>query len=97
VVAGDAHAPVGLDADGMDELMVEQLQLPMMDVHTIGDISEVPHPWIGQDLVEDAGHRLDRLMVGGDPVADQPERVGKRLMTSMVMEMSYLRSRLSAE
>src|SRR5215217_6052084 len=77
VLTRDAHAPVGLGADGIDELMVEPLQLPVVEIDTVGDVPEEADPWVGQDLVEDAGHRLDGLVIGRDAVADQPERGGE--------------------
>jgi hypothetical protein len=73
VLSGDAHAPVGLGADGVDDLVVAPLELPVVEVDAVGDVAEVAHPGVGQGLVEDAGHRLDGLVVGRDTVADQPE------------------------
>jgi hypothetical protein len=77
ILAGDAHAPVGLGTDGVDDLMVEPLQLPVVEIDPVGDVPEEADPWVGQDLVEDAGHRLDGLVIGRDAVAHQPERGGE--------------------
>jgi hypothetical protein len=77
VFARYAHASVSLGTNGIDDLMVEALQLLTAEVNTVGDISEEPHPRIGQDLVEDPGHRLDGLVIGRNPVAYQAERGGE--------------------
>jgi hypothetical protein len=74
VLARDAHAPVGLGADRPDDLVVERLDVAAVDVPPEGHVAEVAHPLVGQDPLEDARDRLDRLVVGRDAVAQQPER-----------------------
>jgi hypothetical protein len=78
VLAGDAHAPVGLGANGVDDLVVVALEVPVVEVDPEGDVPEQPHPGIGQDPLQHPGHRLDRLVVGGDPSRSSPNGVGKR-------------------
>ena len=77
VFARYAHAPVSLSANGIDDLMVELFQFPMVEINSVGDIPEEPHPGVGQDPVEDSSHRLDGLVIGRNTVAYQAERGGE--------------------
>jgi hypothetical protein len=74
VLAGDAHAPVGLGPDGVDDLVVEALEVAVVQVDPVGDVATEPDPRVGQGPLQHPGDRLDRLVVGRDPVADQSER-----------------------
>src|SRR5215218_8193443 len=64
ILSRDAHTPIGLGTDGIDDLIVEPLQFLVMDVDTVGDVAEETN----------AGYRLDRLVIGRNTVTDQPER-----------------------
>ncbi len=74
VFAGDAHAAVGLTADGVDNLVVERLEIFMPEVGAEGHVAEVAHAPVGGDAVVDAGDGFDRLMVRRDTLAHQAER-----------------------
>ena len=45
----------------------------MVQVDPVGDVAQEPDAGVGQGPLQDPGDGLDRLVVGGDPVADQPE------------------------
>ncbi len=72
-----AHASVSLGADSIDDLIVELLQFPMMDINTVCDITEKADSRIHQDFVKDADHRLDGLVIRCNTVTDQSERSGE--------------------
>jgi hypothetical protein len=74
ILSGDAHTPIGLGTDGIDDLIVEPLQFLVMDVDTVGDVAEETDSGIRQRPVQNAGYRLDRLVIGRNTVTDQPER-----------------------
>src|SRR5829696_331190 len=77
ILSRDAHTPIGLGTDGIDNLIVAPLQFLVMGVDTVGDVAEEPDSRIRQRPVQNAGHRLDRLVIGRNTVTDQPERSGE--------------------
>ena len=79
ILSGDAHTPIGLGTDGIDDLIVEPLQFLVMDLDTVGDVAEETDSRIRQRPVQNAGHRLDRLVIGRNTVTDQPERCGETI------------------
>jgi hypothetical protein len=48
-----------------------------MDVDTVGDVAEETDSRVRQRPIQNAGHRLDRLVIGRNTVTDQPERSGE--------------------
>jgi hypothetical protein len=48
-----------------------------MDVDTVGDVAEETDSRIRQRPIQNAGHRLDRLVIGRNTVTDQPKRRGE--------------------
>src|SRR4029450_9358466 len=62
ILSGDAHTPIGLGTDGIDDLIVEPLQFLMMDVDTVGDVAEETDSRVRQRPIQNAGHRLARLV-----------------------------------
>src|SRR5215207_10770064 len=77
ILSRDTHTPIGLGPDGIDDLIIEPLQFLVMDLDTVGDVAEETDSWIRQRPVQNAGHRLDRLVIGRNTVTDQPERRGE--------------------
>ena len=77
ILSRDAHTPIGLGTDGIDDLIIEQLQFLVMDVDTVGDVAEETDSGVRQRPIQNAGHRLDRLVIGRNTVTDQPERSGE--------------------
>src|SRR4029453_13864985 len=75
----DAHTPIGLGTDGIDDLIIEPLQLLVMYVDTVGDVAEETDSRIRQRPTQNGGHRLDRLVIGRNTVTDQPERSGETI------------------
>src|SRR5579883_835317 len=51
----------------------------MMDIGAIGDVAEETHAGIRQNFIKDANHRFDRLVIGRNAVAHQPERGGEAI------------------
>ena len=72
ILAGNPHAPVGLGAGGVDDLVVVPAEIGHRDVLAQLDAAVKAEPRVGRDLVEGGGDGLDLLMVGGDAGAHQP-------------------------
>src|SRR4030095_3098534 len=79
ILSRDSHTPIGLGTDGIDDLIIEPLQLLVMYVDTVGDVAEETDSRIRQRPTQNAGHRLDRLVIGRNTVTDQPERSGETI------------------
>ena len=76
VLARDAHPPVALRADGVDDGVVELEQLVVLDVAADLDVAEEAEARLERDLLEGARDRLDLRMVGRD--AEAHEAPGRR-------------------
>jgi hypothetical protein len=67
-----------------------------MDINTVSDISKETDLWIGQDFIEDANNRFDRVVIECYTIANQPKGVGKRLKISTVSTRARCLSSASA-
>ena len=74
VLAGNAHAAVGLGARGVDDLMVVRPEVLERHVLPELDVAEEAEPGVRGRLVEGGRDVLDLLVVGRDAEADQPVR-----------------------
>jgi hypothetical protein len=76
VFAGDAHAPVGLRADGVDNRVVEPDEVVVEEVAAGLDVAEEAKTGLLGDLLVGARDGLDLGMVGRD--AEPDEAPGRR-------------------
>ena len=74
ILTGDAHTPISLGTNSIDDLIVELLYFFMMDINTVCDIPEKMDSWIRQDFIKNADHRFDGLVIRRNTFADQSER-----------------------
>ncbi len=74
VLAGDAHAAVGLGAGGVDDLVVVRPEILERDVLPQLDVAEEAEPGMRGRLVEGSGDVLDLLVVRSHSEADQSVR-----------------------
>ena len=74
ILAGNAHAPVGLRADRVDDGVVEAGELLVGDVPADLDVPEEAEAGPLRGLLERARDRLDVGMIGRDAEADEPPR-----------------------
>ena len=77
VLAGDAHAPVGLGADRVDHRVVAGEQVLVGDVGAVLDVAEEAELGVGRGLLVDAADRLDVGVVGRDAAAHEAPRGGQ--------------------
>jgi hypothetical protein len=77
ILSRDAHTPIGLGTDSIDDLIIEPFQFLVMDVDTVGHVAEETDVRIRQRPIQNAGHRLDRLVIGRNTITDQPKRSGE--------------------
>ena len=76
VFAGDAHAAIALGANGVDDRVVVGADVVVAEVGAEVNVAEEAEGGHGGDLVVDARHRLDLLVVGGHAVAHEAEGRG---------------------
>ena len=74
ILAGDAHAPIGLRAGRIDDHVIVRAQVVHAQVTAELDGAEESKSRVRRDLVERRRHRFDLLMVGRDAGADQAIR-----------------------
>ena len=74
VLAGNPHAPVGLGAGAIDDLVIVRLEVGERDVLSELDAAVETEARIRRDLVEGVGDELDLLVVGRDAQAHQSVR-----------------------
>ena len=71
---GNADAPVGLGADGVDDGVVEAGELGMVEIAADLDVAEKAKTRPLRDALEHARDRLDVRVVGRDAQAYEPPR-----------------------
>ena len=80
MLAGDAHAPVRARADGVDDRVVVGRQVRVGQVAAHLDVAVEAELGVAGDLVVDARHRLDLLVVGRHAAAHEAERRGQAVV-----------------
>ena len=76
ILAGNAHAPIGLGARRIDDLVVVPPEIRDGDVAAELDAAEEAKPRVRGDLVERAGDGLDLLVIGRHARAHEAVRRG---------------------
>jgi hypothetical protein len=76
ILAGDAHAPVGLGARRVDDLVIVTPEIRRRQVPAELDAAEEPKARMRRHLVEGRGDGLDLLVIGRHAGADEAVRGG---------------------
>ena len=76
ILAGDAHAPVGLGARRVDDLVIVTPEIRRREIPAELDAAEEPKARMCGHLVEGRGDGLDLLVIGGHAGAHQAVRRG---------------------
>ncbi len=80
VLAGDAHATVGLGADRVDHRVVAGEKVVVGEVGAVVDVAVEAEFGVGGGLLVDAADGLDVGVVGGDAAAHEAPRSGEAVV-----------------
>ena len=80
VLAGNAHAAVGLGADRVDHRVVAGVQVGVGDVAAVLDVAVEAELGVRRGLLVDAADRLDVGVVGRDSAAHEPPGGGQAVV-----------------
>jgi hypothetical protein len=80
VLARDAHAPIGLRADRVDDRVVAGVQVVVGELGAVLDVAEEAKLGVRRGLLVDAADRLDVGVVGRYPAAHQAPRRGQAVV-----------------
>jgi hypothetical protein len=80
VLAGDAHAPIGLGADRVDDRVVAGVQVVVGELRAVLDVAEEAELGVRRGLLVDAADRLDVGVVRRHSAAHQAPRRGQAVV-----------------